>query len=613
MRIAAGCVIAFVISVALHGQPPFARPQFRCEVQSFTGAMSPGGAVARMTIVSDGLACTFLAFGVPDARRNPASSGEITDAPQHGNASFLGSAARYVADRGFVGPDTFAFRAVARDADNVERTLIVRVDVDVRGLPFDRTTTGSVAVLMPAGPVRVGNDLPVPRKVKDVRPVYPPDALSTRAQGVVVLDATIDTAGKVTATRVIRSVPALDGAAVAAVREWEFTPTIVDGRAVPIIMTLSVGFKAPEAAPTPAAAVSSPTPPAPPESAAPPPRAAPPAPVAAPVAAPPAARAGADRPARGTPADRDLESAFDHLQRRQFEDAVKAFKQANDQRGQQCAVCFVGMARAYEAMGAAKNVTDACDKALAVVGADKAIVVQAYQLKAVALQDLAQNNDAKRLHEAEDALRAALALDPSANYLHFNMGVVLLKEGRDADGVAELKEEVSLRPDSPHAQRARQMIENPRRAREHFAPEFSIVTLDREFLDLNGLKGKVVVLDFWGTWCPPCVTAVPTLRDLQKRHEKDPFVLLSVSSDSDEAVVRRFIDKNRMAWPQYWDRDRKVQQAFDVRAFPTYVVIDAEGIVRFRTSGGGNREPVGLESAIKEQLKAAGARSKSER
>lgn len=290
MRIAAGCVIAFVISVALEGQPPFPRSQFRCEVQNFTGAMSPGGAVARMTVVSDGLACTFLAYGVPDARRNPASSGEITDAPQHGHASFLGSAARYVADPGFVGPDTFAFRAVARDADNLERTLIVRVDVDVRGVPFDRTTTGSVAVLMPAGPVRVGNDLPVPRKVKDVRPVYPPDALSTRAQGVVVLDATIDAGGKVTATRVIRSVPALDGAAVAAVREWEFTPTVVDGRAVPIIMTLSVGFKAPEAA------ASSPTPPAPPESAALPPRAAPPAPVAAPVAAPPAARAGADGP-----------------------------------------------------------------------------------------------------------------------------------------------------------------------------------------------------------------------------------------------------------------------------------------------------------------------------
>ena len=290
MRIAAGCVIAFVISVALHGEPPSPRPQFRCEVQNFTGAMSPGGAVARMTTVSDGLACTFLAYGVPDARRNPASSGEITDAPQHGHASFLGSAARYVADPGFVGPDTFAFRAVARDADNLERTLIVRVDVDVRGVPFDRTTTGSVAVLMPAGPLRVGNDLPVPRKVKDVRPVYPPDALTTRAQGVVVLDATIDAGGKVTATRVIRSVPALDGAAVAAVREWEFTPTVVDGRAVPIIMTLSVGFKAPEAA------ASSPTPPAPPESAALPPRAAPPAPVAAPVAAPPAARAGADGP-----------------------------------------------------------------------------------------------------------------------------------------------------------------------------------------------------------------------------------------------------------------------------------------------------------------------------
>ena len=51
----------------------------------------------------------------------------------------------------------------------------------------------------------------------------------------------------------------------------------------------------------------------------------------------------------------------------------------------------------------------------------------------------------------------------------------------------------------------------------------------------------------------------------------------------------------------------------NIRASATYVVIDAEGIVRFRTSGGGNREPVGLESAIKDQLKAAGTRSKSER
>ena len=153
------------------------------------------------------------------------------------------------------------------------------------------------------------------------------------------------------------------------------------------------------------------------------------------------------------------------------------------------------------------------------------------------------------------------------------------------------------------------MIENPRRAREAFAPRFSVVTLDRELVDLDSLKGKVVLMDFWGTWCPPCVAAVPTLRDLQRKHAKDAFVLLSVSSDSDEAVVRAFADKNRLAWPQYWDRDRKVQQAFDVRAFPTYVLIDDEGVVRFRTTGGGLHEPLGLEDAIKKALKASASRA----
>ena len=60
--------------------------------------------------------------------------------------------------------------------------------------------------------------------------------------------------------------------------------------------------------------------------------------------------------------------------------------------------------------------------------------------------------------------------------------MVLQREERDAEGVAELREELSLRPDSPHALRARLMIERPRRARESFAPDFSVVTLDRELV-----------------------------------------------------------------------------------------------------------------------------------
>jgi TonB family protein len=705
MRIAAGLVVALGFPVLPSYSQPAPGPirqQFRCEVPYFTGAMSPQGASVKMTVVSDGLACVIANWGVPDDRRNPATSGEITDVAQHGTATFTPPSARYIADREYVGPDAFAYRATVRDGEGVERVMTVRVEVDVRPTPFDRTPgVTRVIVLLPVGPIRVGNDVPVPRKIKDVRPTYPPDAQTARVQGVVVLDATIDPDGKVSTARVVRSIPLLDAAAVAAVRQWEFTPTFIDGRAVPVITTVTVNFMVEKGSSSPSA-VAGPPPPQADASTIQPIRAGSGGPVPkvlkrvnasytadamragvqgtvtvevtidpqgkvsdakvtrsiplldsaavaaarqweftptiidgkpvpviatielsfnmAPPPAPPTSGRGlavpaptAPPPTGGITVDADVDAAMQQLQRRQYEDALKAFRQANDRRGQNCAICYVGMARAYETLGAAKNVVGSCDRAIAIAGSDKFLIIQARQLKAVALQDLAQGKDPKRLREAEDELRAALALDPTANYLHFNLGLVLLREGRDDEGVVELKEELAIRPNSPQAERARSMIENPRRAREAFAPNFSVVTLDREFVDLGSLKGKVVLLDFWGTWCPPCVAAVPTLRGLQKRHAKDAFVLLGVSSDNEETVVRSFTEQNRLIWPQYWDRDRKVQQAFDVRAYPTYVLIDDEGIVRFRTTGGGLREPMGLEDAIKKQLKAAANRTSTGR
>ena len=97
----------------------------------------------------------------------------------------------------------------------------------------------------PAGgnaPLRVGGNVRAPTKVKDVRPIYPDDALAARIQGVVIIEATIDLDGRVADAKVLRSIPQLDEAAVAAVRQWEFTPTNLNGVAVPVIMTVTVNF-----------------------------------------------------------------------------------------------------------------------------------------------------------------------------------------------------------------------------------------------------------------------------------------------------------------------------------------------------------------------------------
>jgi protein TonB len=94
----------------------------------------------------------------------------------------------------------------------------------------------------PARPVRVGGDIKTPQKTKDVKPVYPAIAQSSRVSGVVIIEAVIGPDGKVSDAKVLRSIPLLDQAALDAVRQWEFTPTFVKGVAVPVIMTVTVTF-----------------------------------------------------------------------------------------------------------------------------------------------------------------------------------------------------------------------------------------------------------------------------------------------------------------------------------------------------------------------------------
>ena len=90
--------------------------------------------------------------------------------------------------------------------------------------------------------IRVGGGIATPRKVRDVRPVYPQIAQRARVEGVVIIEATIDRRGKVSETRLLRSIPLLDQAALDAVRQWEYDPTLLNGVAVPVIVTVTVTF-----------------------------------------------------------------------------------------------------------------------------------------------------------------------------------------------------------------------------------------------------------------------------------------------------------------------------------------------------------------------------------
>ena len=116
------------------------------------------------------------------------------------------------------------------------------------GVPIDGSavvTPPPVTVTPPpVAPIRVGGTVRVPQRVTNVTPVYPPVALAARVQGLVIIEATIDTEGRVQAARVLRSdSPVLNESALTAVRQWVYTPTLLNGVPVSVVMTVTVQFR----------------------------------------------------------------------------------------------------------------------------------------------------------------------------------------------------------------------------------------------------------------------------------------------------------------------------------------------------------------------------------
>ena len=295
--------------------------------------------------------------------------------------------------------------------------------------------------------------------------------------------------------------------------------------------------------------------------------------------------------------------AYDLMKRDQYEDAMRAFKEANRKSGGDCENCLLGLAKAFNKMGAFKNAAKEARRA-AEASTYLANRIHAYNELGLALFSAPDNK--KSLEEAEQAFTKILELsEGDSNMARFNLAHILLRLKRDTEARALLQEFIDYDPESATADRARAILKNPRRAIEPAAPDFSMVTLDGEYLTSEDLQGKVVLLDFWATWCAPCRTALPALRRLSKKMKKDPFVLISLSSE-DEGVIRAFVEANGMNWPHYRDeRGHFFQELFQARTLPTYVLIDHEGIIVFRSTGWSSSRERALTSRVSKAIKTA--------
>jgi peroxiredoxin len=134
------------------------------------------------------------------------------------------------------------------------------------------------------------------------------------------------------------------------------------------------------------------------------------------------------------------------------------------------------------------------------------------------------------------------------------------------------------------------------------APKVELLRADGSALSLGQLRGKVVLVNFWATWCEPCVTEMPSLQKLRESLGPQGFEVLAVNYQEGPARIDAFVQKLGLSFPVVRDTDGSVARAWNARVFPASYVVDREGRIRYVITGGAEWTSPPLVSRIRELL-----------
>lgn len=117
------------------------------------------------------------------------------------------------------------------------------------------------------------------------------------------------------------------------------------------------------------------------------------------------------------------------------------------------------------------------------------------------------------------------------------------------------------------------------------APDFTLKALDGSNVKLNELRGTVVLVNFWASWCGPCRTEMPLLDNLYREYRDYGFTVLGINLDEEHSQALKLLDKVPVTFPVLFDPDNRTSETFAVDAMPTTVLIDRNGVVRHHHRG----------------------------
>jgi peroxiredoxin len=135
-------------------------------------------------------------------------------------------------------------------------------------------------------------------------------------------------------------------------------------------------------------------------------------------------------------------------------------------------------------------------------------------------------------------------------------------------------------------------------------PEIGLKDLNGQQVTAAGLRGKVVIVDFWATWCAPCKEELPVLQRLYAKYGKDGLVVVGVSVDKDVANVREFVKTMKLSFPIAHDPEHAATKRFGPPKMPSSYIVDRSGAVRFVHEGFHAKDAKALEAEVKQLLAA---------